>query len=139
LAIAIGSLTFLGNYKMNSESTNTHNREDKFVFQMDELNEQRDKKGRAYLSFLDVDSMHCGVYHLKAGAEDGQQPHDEDEVYYVERGKAKFTFGDRETKVEPGTVLFVPAKMKHRFHDIEEDLTLLVFFSKHNNSSKHNN
>lgn len=101
-----------------------------YVFQMDELNRKREESGKSYLSFLNVDSMHCGVYHLKAGAKDSQQPHTEDEVYYVESGKAKFTYGDKETDVKPGTVLFVPAKMEHRFHSIEEDLTLLVFFSK---------
>ncbi len=28
----------------------------------------------------------------------------------------------------PGTVLFVPAREPHHFHDIDADLALLVFF-----------
>ena len=100
------------------------------VFELDVLNEKRKESDQAYLPFLNVDSMHCGVYFLKAAAEDGQQPHDEDEVYYVQKGKAKFTYGSNETDVKPGTILFVPAKMEHRFHSIKEDLVLLVFFSK---------
>jgi len=104
--------------------------EENYVFDLDDLNKQRAEEKRAYLSFLNVDSMHCGVYHLAAGSKDGQQPHAEDEVYYVKSGKGKFTYGDKETDVSEGAVLFVPAKMEHRFHSIEEDLTLLVFFSK---------
>ena len=28
-----------------------------------------------------------------------------------------------------GTVVFVPARVEHRFHSISEDLTILVFFA----------
>jgi quercetin dioxygenase-like cupin family protein len=31
--------------------------------------------------------------------------------------------------VEPGSVVYVAAQAKHRFHDITDDLTTLVFFA----------
>jgi quercetin dioxygenase-like cupin family protein len=31
--------------------------------------------------------------------------------------------------VETGSIIFVPAKAEHRFHTIEEELVLLVFFA----------
>jgi mannose-6-phosphate isomerase-like protein (cupin superfamily) len=31
--------------------------------------------------------------------------------------------------VREGTVLFVPARMEHRFHDIVEELVLIVFWA----------
>lgn len=122
--LAICSAGYAGYWMGTQES------EGKYVFEMEELNQERAKAGRAYLSFLNIDTLHCGVYHLAAGAKDGQTPHTEDEIYYVESGVGKFTYGENETDVKPGTILFVPAKMEHRFHSIEEDLTLLVFFSK---------
>ncbi len=35
--------------------------------------------------------------------------------------------------VEPGSVLFVPRQIDHRFHNIMEDLVLLVVFGPQNN------
>jgi mannose-6-phosphate isomerase-like protein (cupin superfamily) len=32
-------------------------------------------------------------------------------------------------EVTPGTALYVPAGEEHRFHDITEDLTVVVFFA----------
>lgn len=36
--------------------------------------------------------------------------------------------GEQTTEVTPGMVLFVPAGERHRFHDIAEDLSMLVLF-----------
>lgn len=126
VSIMVSNMVNGGKNTMNNSAGN----QQEYVFQFDDLEKQRDDSGRSYLQFLDVDSMHCGIYHLKAGEKDPQQPHDDDEVYYVQSGKAKFTYGDQSSDVGPGSVLFVPAKMEHRFHDIEEDITLLVFFAR---------
>lgn len=101
-----------------------------FVFNLDQLNRQRAESGGPWLEFLNLPSMYCGVYHLTAGSRDGQSPHAEDEVYFVQAGRSKFHLNGEEFDIEPGTVLFVPAHKKHYFHDIAEDLTLLVFFSR---------
>ena len=98
-------------------------------FKMEELSAKRESQGRSYLQFLDRKTLNCGVYHLKAGAKDGQSPHGQDEVYYVEKGKAKLRVNDHDMDAVPGSVLFVAAGAKHHFHSIESDLTLLVFFS----------
>ena len=66
---------------------------------------------------------------LKKGAKDGQSPHGLDEVYYVVSGKGRLAAGDADYAAVPGSVLYVAAGEEHRFHTIEEDLTLLVFFS----------
>lgn len=112
--------------------TNMENQQEKteFAYEFKDLNARRAGENRTYLPFLNVETMHCGIYHLKAGAKDGQSPHTEDEVYYVESGKGKFHVDGEEMDVRPGTILFVPAHKKHYFHDITEDLSLLVFFSK---------
>jgi mannose-6-phosphate isomerase-like protein (cupin superfamily) len=73
--------------------------------------------------------LSVGLYRLAAGSQDRQQPHGEDEVYYAVSGRGRLRVGADDQAVEPGTVAFVGARVDHRFHDITEDLTLLVFFA----------
>lgn len=87
-----------------------------------------DASGASYQEHLTVPDLSLGTYCLLAGAEDPQAPHDEDEVYVVTSGRAKFTAGDRTIDVGAGSVFFVPAREVHRFHDVIDDLTVLVFF-----------
>lgn len=75
------------------------------------------------------DLLSVGLYTLPAGAADDQQPHAEDEVYYTVRGRATIRVGDEHHPVKPGSVLFVPAGAYHYFHDITEELVLLVFWA----------
>ena len=71
-------------------------------------------------------SMHVGVYAPRGF--DSQQPHVQDEVYVVMRGKGKFICGDNERSFGQGDVLFVPAKTEHRFIDFTDDFTAWVVF-----------
>ena len=88
-----------------------------------------DFSGEPYLEFLRVPSLSVGLYVLPAGASDPQQPHTEDEVYHVVSGKGHIRVGAEDRAVGAGTVVFVEAGVDHRFYDIEEDLTVLVFFA----------
>lgn len=99
------------------------------VFQVDALRELREARNVPYLEFLRVPSMSCGLYRLPAGAKDLQAPHDEDEVYYVLEGKARLRVGEEEVEVGPGSLLYVQATSSHSFVEIDEDITLLVFFA----------
>jgi mannose-6-phosphate isomerase-like protein (cupin superfamily) len=87
-----------------------------------------DAGGASYEEHLTVADLSLGTYCLKAGATDPQTPHDEDEVYVVTSGRSKFTGGVTTVDVSAGSVFFVPAHEEHRFHDVTEDLTVLVFF-----------
>ena len=84
---------------------------------------------RPYLEFLRSAALSVGLYVLKAGEVDRQQPHREDEIYVVIRGRSRFTAGDEVRDVNPGDVIFVAAGVPHRFHDITEDLELIVVFA----------
>ena len=57
-----------------------------------------------WLEFLRVPALSAGLYRLPAGATDPQEPHTEDELYYVVQSCA-------------------------RFHSIQEHLVALVFFA----------
>ena len=99
------------------------------VFQLDEIERRRAKLEWSYLEFLRVPSLSVCVYSLRAGEEDRQQPHMEDEVYYVAAGRALIRVGDEDQAVRTGSVVYVPARVEHHFHDIAEDLTSIVFFA----------
>lgn len=99
------------------------------AYELDELRAGRARAGSQYLEFLRIPGMSMGLYHLTAGSEDLQQPHSEDEVYYVTAGHAKINVGGEVRPVQAGSVLFVAAHSPHQFIEIEEDLDVLVFFA----------
>jgi mannose-6-phosphate isomerase-like protein (cupin superfamily) len=74
-------------------------------------------------------SFSMSVVRWPDGSVDDQQPHTEDEVYYVTAGRAVMVSGDERLAVEPGSVAFVAAGVEHHFVDVEEDLETLVFWS----------
>jgi mannose-6-phosphate isomerase-like protein (cupin superfamily) len=84
---------------------------------------------KRYHEFLRVAGMSAGVYVLPAGSTDKQTPHNEDEIYYVVRGRAKMRLGREERSVNSGDVIFVEKTLEHRFFDIAEELELLVIFA----------
>lgn len=99
------------------------------VFRLDDLEAERSANRGAYLRFLNERNMSAGLYALAPGQLDTQQPHGQDEVYLVVSGRASITVGDETTQVARGSVVYVPAGVPHRFHQITEDLRVLVVFS----------
>jgi mannose-6-phosphate isomerase-like protein (cupin superfamily) len=85
--------------------------------------------GKSYLEFLRTTGMSAGLYVLAAGASDAQSPHSEDEVYVVVQGRSQMTVAEERRAVGPGSIVFVEAGAPHRFHDIEDELRVLVFFA----------
>ena len=101
------------------------------IWEMAELIEARENLGERYLEFFiaEADTLSLGLYVLQAGDTDPQQPHTEDEIYYVVSGSAQIRVGDEDRELKPGSVVFVGTDVPHRFHSITEDLTLLVVFA----------
>ena len=84
---------------------------------------------RSRASFLQVSTMSAGLYVLPEGGVDHQEPHDQDELYYVVGSRATLQVADEMVEVGPGSVVYVRAHVEHRFLNIEEELSVLVFFS----------
>ncbi|MBV9670117.1 MAG: cupin domain-containing protein [Acidobacteriales bacterium] len=99
------------------------------IFETAQLIREQDRTGQDYLEFLRVPALSAGLYTLPAGSIDTQQPHTEDEIYYVISGRAAFRAGTEERSVQPGSILYVKANIEHRFHSITEDLRVLVLFA----------
>jgi mannose-6-phosphate isomerase-like protein (cupin superfamily) len=98
------------------------------AFELADLLARRETSGAPYLEFLSVPDLSVGLYVLAAGQPDLQRPHTEDEVYYVVSGRGQVTVGDETRDVRPGSIVFVATAVPHRFHNITEDLALLVAF-----------
>jgi len=98
------------------------------VLPLADLLARRAATGDPYLEFLRVADLSLGLYVLPAGGVDRQSPHTEDEAYVVLAGRALFTAGEETRAVGPGDTIFVAAGVPHRFHDIGEELHLIVAF-----------
>jgi mannose-6-phosphate isomerase-like protein (cupin superfamily) len=59
---------------------------------------------------------------------DPQQPHSRDELYVVASGAGEFLCGGRRDRFGPGDLIFVPARMPHRFENFSDDLAVWVMF-----------
>ncbi|MGH7764233.1 MAG: cupin domain-containing protein [Candidatus Dormibacteraceae bacterium] len=89
----------------------------------------READGHGYVDFLASAKLSVGLAAWPRGVNDRQKPHREDEVYYVISGRATIRVASEERPVKPGSLVFVAAGVEHRFHDIEEDLRVLVFWA----------
>ena len=98
------------------------------AYELTDLTARRAASGKPYLEFISVADLSIGLYVLGAGEPDPQRPHTEDEAYYVISGAGRITVGDEVRDVRAGSIVFVGAGVAHRFHDISEDLTILVAF-----------
>jgi len=106
------------------------------AFELSNLLSQRTDSNKRYLEFLKVPDLSMGLYVLPTGGVDSQSPHTEDEVYYVVSGRAKIKVADEDRAVQNGSVVYVAKNVEHRFHSIEEELTVLVFFAPAEYSNK---
>ena len=57
-------------------------------FDLAKVVERAESQPSPYLEFLRVPQLSCGIYQLPVGATDTQSAHDEDEVYFVLKGRA---------------------------------------------------
>jgi mannose-6-phosphate isomerase-like protein (cupin superfamily) len=109
---------------MTEQQTTTYER-----FESSTLLAQLMVKGEPFLEFLRRNSMSAGIYVLDAGADDPQQPHDQDELYYVIEGQAVLEVDGDQKPVKSGSLVFVAAGVQHRFHSIASKLSCLVVFT----------
>ena len=100
------------------------------IISYEKMTETRENSGSPWLGFIDHKNMFVGLYELKDSAQDEQKPHKLDEVYYVIDGKGTFQAGGESHPVAAGSILFVKAGVEHRFTDLKDSLSAIVFFSK---------
>lgn len=100
------------------------------AFEIPQLDPQpRDSEGHGYVDFFASEKLSVGLSIWPRETTDRQRPHAEDEVYYVISGRGTIRVADEDRPVKPGSLVFVAAGVEHRFHTIEEDLRVLVFWA----------
>jgi quercetin dioxygenase-like cupin family protein len=99
------------------------------AYEVADIQRQRRQSPRSYLEFLKVPALSMGLYELAAGVRDSQQPHSEDEIYYVVSGRGMIRVATEDRPVQTGSIIYVAANVVHFFHTITEDLSILVFFA----------
>jgi mannose-6-phosphate isomerase-like protein (cupin superfamily) len=99
------------------------------IWNVREMLARQDTGEHTYTDFFRSDELSLGLSIWPAGSVDTQQPHAEDEVYYVVAGRGQIQVGSDDEPVGPGSIIFVAAGVDHHFHDIEEALHVIVFWA----------
>ncbi len=89
----------------------------------------REGEPNQYREHLRVANLSVGTYCIPVGGKDGQDPHHEDEIYIVVRGRGRLTSETGETEVGPGSVIYVEACEYHQFVEVTENLSVVVVFA----------
>ncbi|MFN8402844.1 MAG: cupin domain-containing protein [Anaerolineales bacterium] len=106
------------------------------AFELAQLIQQQKDSNKLYLEFLKIPDLSMGLYVLLAGGTDPQSPHTEDEVYYVVSGRGRIKVEDEDRTVQAGSIVYVAKNVEHRFHSVEEELRVIVFFAPAEYSNK---
>ena len=99
------------------------------AYRLDDLIGSLDTSRHDFAEFFRAERLSLTVAFWPAGSIDDQTPHTEDEVYYVASGRGQIHVGGEDAPVARGSVMYVAAGVEHRFHSIEEDLQVLVFWA----------
>ena len=99
------------------------------AFDLFEIIDGHFRAGQPYYEFFRASTLSLGRYVLRAGQPDPQEPHTEDEVYHVIKGRGSIRVANEDRPVAAGSTVFVEAGVEHLFHSITEDLSILVFWA----------
>ena len=82
-------------------------------------------KSRYFIDVMDTPTMAVGIINLKKDQEDTQQPHTSDEIYFVISGRGTIEIDGIKNEVNPGKIIYIPKKIHHSFHAINNELIVL--------------
>lgn len=82
--------------------------------------------GQRFAELLRHGSMRVELY--APGGHDPQQPHAQDELYFIQIGSGEFVQGEDRHSFAAGDAFFVPAGQPHRFENFSDDFATWVVF-----------
>ena len=83
-------------------------------------------QGEPFATAIEHGTMSLEVFAPRG--EDTQQPHSQDELYFVAGGSAIFLHAGERLRVTTGDALFVPAGDPHHFEQMSADFVTWVVF-----------
>ena len=87
------------------------------------------KKSDSYFhTFINRDSLAAGILMLKPGEEDTQEPHENDEVYFILSGNGFLKIKNNDYEISKDKLFFVGKDVPHYFHSNTKELKVLYFF-----------
>ncbi|MDH3766534.1 MAG: cupin domain-containing protein [Nitrosopumilus sp.] len=87
------------------------------------------KKSSSYFyTFINKSSLAAGLLLLQPGEKDTQEPHDNDEIYYVISGDGFLKIKNKDYKISKDKIFFVEKNVDHYFHGNSKELKVLYFF-----------
>jgi mannose-6-phosphate isomerase-like protein (cupin superfamily) len=98
------------------------------IFQLAEIEKLIPDDVLSMREFLRTPSLSCSLYHVPKGSKDMASAHEEDELYFILKGRGRLRVEDDEQAVAPGTLMYVRASCDHAFFEVEESITALAFF-----------
>ena len=98
------------------------------VYEIDNFLSQLKNSDQYFIDCINTNSIQAGIMLLHPGKDDIQAPHSIDEVYYVVQGNGFIKIDKKDYEIKPGTVIFIPAKVEHKFHGNNQDLVIFYVF-----------
>jgi len=87
------------------------------------------KKSSSYFyTFINKSSLAAGLLLLQPGEKDTQEPHDNDEIYYVISGDGFLKIKNKDYEISKDKIFFVEKNVDHYFHGNSKELKVLYFF-----------
>jgi mannose-6-phosphate isomerase-like protein (cupin superfamily) len=82
--------------------------------------------GAPFVTMMAGGTMSVEVYAPKGA--DLQEPHAQDELYFIHSGAGEIVIGEQRFAAAPGDAFFVAAGVAHRFENFSEDFVTWVVF-----------
>ena len=98
----------------------------KFITPLATAKEKLAKAPTEFVKLFEHGSLEVELY--RPDKIDKQQPHTRDEIYVVIAGEGTFFYDGERQPFKTGDVIFVPAKIEHRFETFTDDFLTWVFF-----------
>lgn len=83
-------------------------------------------QGAPFVTMMAGGTMSVEVYAPKG--EDLQEPHTQDELYFIHSGRGELVINDQRFDCAAGDAFFVAAGVQHRFENFSDDLVTWVVF-----------
>jgi mannose-6-phosphate isomerase-like protein (cupin superfamily) len=99
------------------------------VFDVNKYIEKIKKSDNCFHTFINNENLSAGVLVLKPGEEDIQEPHDNDEVYFIIKGNGFLKIKNKDYGISENKMYFVEKNVPHFFHGNSKKLIVLYFFS----------